>query len=222
MIGEVRVVDDVAETFATIVAEHLSATDGPFVLGCSGGASGARCFTALAAQPLAWDRLELLFVDERCVPWESTDANGAVLAEVFRDHLGEVRGFHRMSCDEGPEAYERLLAHIGGIDLIQLGLGPDGHTASIFPGSPLLEHPPAALVARAEDPTGRNPHPRMTLTLAGIATAARRIVTVVGADKAEAFAAIVGGENLPGRYVDGPATLWLVDRAAVGAGGTAG
>ena len=215
MIGEVRIVDDVPEAFCDLVAAEIASPSAtPAVLGASGGGSGAACFRALGRRELPWWRIELVFVDERCVPWDSPDANGHAIAKALGDRVGELAGYHRMSCDEGPEAYEALLGRLGRIDLVQLGLGPDGHTASIFPDSEEFRSPSRSLVARTADQAGRNPHPRLSLTAKGLALAARTVVTVIGKDKAEAFRAIVDGAPLPGALVDGPETIWLVDAAA--------
>ena len=70
-----------------------------------------------------------------------------------------------------------------GIDLIHLGMGPDGHTASLFPGDPSLDADPGQLVAATQDPNGRNPHPRLTLTLPAINSARLAVFTVAGADQ---------------------------------------
>jgi 6-phosphogluconolactonase/glucosamine-6-phosphate isomerase/deaminase len=219
VIGEVRIVDDVPAAFADLVADAVTAATAPtpFILGASGGSSGAACFGALAQRDLTWSRIEMLFVDERCVPWDSPDANGHAIASALGDRLGVLRAYHRMSCDEGPEAYEALLGKLGRIDLVQLGLGPDGHTASIFPDSDEFRSPSRTLVARATDPTGRNRFPRLTLTAKGLALAVRTVVTVSGGDKAEAFRALGDGAPLPGALVDGPETIWLVDREAAAA-----
>ena len=77
-----------------------------------------------------------------------------------------------------------------GIDLIHLGMGPDGHTASLFPNAPTLEAEPGVLVLATEDPNGVNPHPRLTLTLAAINSARLAVFTVAGASKAHAVAAL--------------------------------
>ena len=88
-----------------------------------------------------------------------------------------------------------------GIDLIHLGMGPDGHTASLFPGAPTLDAEPGELVLATEDPNGVNPHPRLTLTLPAINSARLAVFTVAGASKADAVAALVRGEDIPAARV---------------------
>jgi 6-phosphogluconolactonase/glucosamine-6-phosphate isomerase/deaminase len=97
---------------------------------------------------------------------------------------------------------------------VHLGLGPDGHTASLFPGSTGLDADPGRLVVMNDDPTGRNPHERMTLTFSGIARARLVLFTVVGADKQEAMQRIADGEDLPAARVRADRVVWLVDREA--------
>jgi 6-phosphogluconolactonase len=101
-----------------------------------------------------------------------------------------------------------------GIDLIHLGLGPDGHTASLFPGASTLDAPPGELVAATEDPNGVNPHPRLTLTLSAINSARLAVVTVAGASKADAVARLVRGDDIPAARVHAGRMLWLVDGPA--------
>jgi 6-phosphogluconolactonase len=89
--------------------------------------------------------------------------------------------------------------------------------ASIFAGSEAIEADPGRLVVMSEDPTGRNPHRRMTLTLAGIARARLVLVTVAGAAKAEALAAVRSGDqSLPAARVNADRVIWIVDPAAAG------
>ena len=98
-----------------------------------------------------------------------------------------------------------------------LGVGPDGHVASLFPGSDAIDADPGRLVVMNEDPTGTNPHPRMTLTLAGIARARLVLVTVEGAAKAEALARVRADDpTCPGALVRADQVVWIVDPAAAG------
>lgn len=214
--GAVQVVADPPSAYARLVAEQLDQRDEahPFRLAVSGGASGEACMRALLAEGLPWGGIELLFVDERCVPLTDERSNAGSLAGVLGARREGLAGWHPMSCEEGPGAYERLVRE-GGLDLVQLGFGPDGHVASLFPGSAGLEAPPGALVALNEDPSGHNPLPRMTLTLAAIASSPTVVVVVSGAEKHDALAGLLAGEDLPaGRVRAAERLVWLIDEAA--------
>ena len=110
---------------------------------------------------------------------------------------------------------------MGRLDLIHLGMGADGHTASLFPGSPALEVSDRLVVATV-DPTGRNPHPRLTFTLTMIQTARLVLVTVSGPEKAPAVARVLAGDpDLPASRIRGARVTWILDRdAAAVSGGT--
>jgi 6-phosphogluconolactonase/glucosamine-6-phosphate isomerase/deaminase len=95
-------------------------------------------------------------------------------------------------------------------------LGPDGHTASLFPGSTALESDPGQLVVMTEDPTGRNRLARMTLSLSGIARSKEVIFTVSGESKREALTAILAGADLPAARVKSDKITWIVDHEALG------
>jgi 6-phosphogluconolactonase len=228
VIGEIRVVEDVPEAFAQLGAAEVrsalstrGADDPPFRLGCSGGSSGVRCMERLALlDEIAWGRVEVYFADERCVEPDAPQSNQRALREAFGERLVQLHGFFPMSCADGPEAYEASLRRAGGLDLLQLGFGPDGHTASLFPGSEALSAPPERLVVRNVDPSGLNPLERLTLTYAGIATAALVVVAVMGAEKRQAFAELVAGRDLPASRVRAERVVWLCDEDA--AKGTVG
>jgi 6-phosphogluconolactonase len=115
--------------------------------------------------------------------------------------------------------YQAVIGSLPAFDLIHLGLGPDGHTASLFPGSAALEIvDPDVLVAANQDPRANNPHDRVTLTLSGIARARLVVFTVSGSSKREAFTAIEAGADLPAGRVVADDVVWLVDDDALGAG----
>jgi 6-phosphogluconolactonase/glucosamine-6-phosphate isomerase/deaminase len=119
-----------------------------------------------------------------------------------------------MRCEEGPDPYQLRVGELGKFDVVHLGLGVDGHTASLFPGSAALEADPGRLVVMNDDPLGNNPYRRMTLTFAGIARARLVIVTVSGEAKRDALRRVVEGDDVPASRIHADRVLWLVDPAA--------
>src|SRR6202035_2949902 len=139
-----------------------------------------------------------------------------LVREALLERVGPVSSCGPMSCDEGPEGYQQVLAAVPAIDVIHLGLGPDGHTASLFPDSPALAAPPGTLVMRTADPHAKNPHDRMPLTFEAIARSRLAVFTVSGPSKKAAFAALRSGADVPALGVRAQRVLWLVDRDAAG------
>ena len=119
------------------------------------------------------------------MPPDDPDSNQLLGRQALLERVGAANAVYPMSCEEGPDAYQLRLGEIGKLDVIHLGMGPDGHTASLFPDSPALDADPGQLVALNEDPSGRNPHPRMTLTFSGIARSRLVLFTVAGEGKRE-------------------------------------
>lgn len=218
--GEVRVVDDVAVAFAETVADAWRARAGRgFSMALSGGETARRCYEFLASwqdSPIDWMATELYWGDERCVPLDHPASNYRLAADSLLSGVGGVHALFPMRADDGPDAYHLLLSSLGEIDVIHLGLGADGHTASLFPGSPALDADPGRLVVANEDPTDTNPYPRLTLTYAGIARGREVVVTVSGAEKAEAFDAVRRGVDVPASHIRAERVIWLVDPAAAG------
>lgn len=217
MQGDLRVVDDVPAAFCdAVAAAWTSRGPGPFTIALSGGETARRCYEALAGragEPVDWSQVVVLWGDERCVPLDDEESNHRLATEALLGRVGPVAAEHPMRCDD-PDGYDRLVADLGPIDLVHLGLGPDGHTASLFPESSALDAPADRLVVGNHDPLGNNPHPRLTLTFAGIARARRVVVTVEGASKREALQRVRAGDDVPAARADGPAVLWLSDPEA--------
>ncbi len=234
---EVRVVDGPA-ALARAAAEEwrvraLATASGRFAVALAGG-STPRALYALLADPrapyreaLPWARTHVFFGDERTVPPDHPESNYGTAREALLARVPiPPENVHRIRGEEDPVAAARsyeddLRAFFGRpprFDLVLLGLGADGHTASLFPGSPALEEP--RLVAAPFVPAlGAR---RITLTLPALDAASRVVFLVSGATKAPAVALILSGgpgsEALPAarvRPLDGT-VLWLVDRAAAG------
>lgn len=203
MHGEIQYVDDVATAFADLVVR-----DRPLTLALSGGSTARRCYEHLAARSgIDWPSMTVLFGDERLVPVDHPDSNERMVREELLDHVPV--GLVLSMATSSPEGYDALVREIGSIDLVHLGMGPDGHTASLFPGTPALDVTDRLVVTNGDD---AHPHPRMTLTLPAIAQAAHAVFTVEGDDKAAVWHRVVDGDPLPAGRVVAARTTWLVDR----------
>ena len=218
MHGDLVVVDDVPAEFAERVIEafHTRPNDN-FSMALSGGGTARSCYERLAdvgGTQIDWWKVNVYWGDERCVPLDDPASNYRLGREALLERVGAVDANFPLRCEEGADPYQLRIGELGKFDLVHLGLGADGHTASLFPGSAALDADPGRLVVMNEDPLGNNPHPRMTLTFAGIARARVAVVTVVGEEKADALAAVARGEDLPAARLKAERLVWLVDRAA--------
>jgi 6-phosphogluconolactonase len=214
------VVDDVAAEFAERVIEafHGRPNDG-FSLALSGGSTARSCYERLAedaGSQIDWWKVDLYWGDERCVPLDDPDSNYRLAREALLDRVGAANATYPMRCEEGADPYQLRVGELGRFDVVHLGLGPDGHTASLFPGSTALRADPGRLVVLNQDPLGHNPHQRMTLTYAGIARARLVIVTVAGEAKRDALARVMAGDDVPASAVRAEQVIWLADPAAAG------
>ena len=215
----VLVVDDVAATFADTVIDSFARRAEPgFTLVLSGGETARQCYERLAEEGAAaidWSVVDVLMGDERCVPADDPDANQRLVRESLLDRVGAVDAFHPMSCADVDD-YDRLMAWLPALDLVHLGLGPDGHTASLFPGSAALDAPPGRMATLNTDPLGNNVHERMTLTFSAIARARRVVFTIAGADKRDAWHKVETGADIPANRVRATEIVWIVDHDAAG------
>jgi 6-phosphogluconolactonase/glucosamine-6-phosphate isomerase/deaminase len=118
-----------------------------------------------------------------------------------------------VTIDVAAERYDALVSSSPPIDLVHLGLGPDGHTASLFPGSPALAVRDRLVVATGDD---QHPHPRLTFTYPAIERSRLVVFTVAGEEKRDAFQRVRAGEDLPASHVRAERVVWLADRDAMG------
>jgi 6-phosphogluconolactonase len=208
----VRVLDD-PEAVAVAAADLVAAAveEGPRTLVLAGGSTPRRAYQLLAGRSLAWGRVTVLFGDERCVAPSHPESNYRMAREELLDHVAPG-GVHRMPGELGAEAaaalYEVIVRVLAPLDLVLLGIGPDGHTASLFPGHPAL-NAEGHVVAVHEAP--KPPPDRVSLTLRTLHEARRVVFLGTGADKAEALALARRGE-VPAGMV--PGAEYLADRAA--------
>lgn len=212
MEGQLRVVDDVPAAFASTVASEARRS-----IALSGGSTARECYELLATADVEWGRVEVFLGDERWVPAHDPESNEGMARIAFLDQVAPL-AVHSMvgagpTIEEAATAYDRLVREASPIDVVHLGLGPDGHTASLFPGSPALEERDRLVVATGDE---LHPHPRLTLTFPAIARARLVLFTVAGKEKREAFARIRNGDDLPANRVRAERVVWLVDHAAAG------
>ncbi len=219
MHGSLVIVDDVPGEFAERVIEafHTRPAD-TFSLALSGGSTARECYERLAADggtQVDWWKVDVYWGDERCVPLEDPNSNYRLGREALLDRVGAANAHYPMVCDEGADPYQLRVGELGKFDLIHLGLGPDGHTASLFPSSAALDADPGRLVVMNDDPTGLNPFPRMTLTYAGLSRARLIIVTVAGDSKRQALKRVVDGDlSAPATSLHADKVVWIADPAA--------
>jgi 6-phosphogluconolactonase len=220
MFGELVVVEDVPGEFAERVVEAFHTRPGEsFSIAVSGGDTARRCYERLAvdgADQVDWWQVDVYWGDERCVAPDSADSNERLVRETLLERVGAANAIYPMRCEEGADPYQQRVGELGRFDVVHLGMGPDAHTASLFPGSPALDADPGRLVVMNEDPTGRNPFPRMTLTFAGIARGRLVVITVEGEGKRDALAAVRRGDDVPAARIRGERVVWIVDPAAAG------
>lgn len=210
--GTLEIVDDVTQAFAELVV-----AEAPASIALSGGDTARRCYELLATADVDWRSVEVFFGDERWVPVHDPESNEGMARFAFLDQV-VPRAVHSI-CDAGetPEsaadAYDRLVRASPPIELVHLGLGPDGHTASLFPGSPALDDRTRLVVATGDD---LHPHRRVTFTLPGIVRSRLAVFTVAGGEKREAVARVRRDEDVPAAQVTAERVVWLVDSAAAG------
>jgi 6-phosphogluconolactonase len=219
------------------IARACAAARGICHIALSGGSTPRRLFQLLVQRgpdALPWRQLALWWGDERTVPPDHPDSNYRMAREALIDPaaafgLGSAQ-VHRIPAELAVPAaaaadYERaLVAALGApprFDLVLLGMGPDGHTASLFPGSPALGETAHWVVAnRVTSPLVHGTATRITLTAPAINAAHHVRFLVTGADKAAALAQVLAGPRDPTRYpsqlvAPGSGDLrWFVDDAA--------
>ncbi|HEU5219617.1 MAG TPA: 6-phosphogluconolactonase [Gemmatimonadales bacterium] len=227
-----------AERFVEVTAQAVRA-HGRCAVALSGGSTPEGLYRLLATAPyrrrVSWKSVEVFWGDERCVPPDDAASNYRMARAALLDHVPiPPAGVHRIRGEADPEVaareYEATLRACfaaphgppgpgGGFDLMLLGLGRDGHTASIFPGSAALaESERWTLAQRGPEP----PHWRVTVTPALIRASREVLFLVTGADKAAALHRVLedrdAGVTLPAGAVLPTAGMvrWMVDAAAAG------
>lgn len=207
MEGERRVVEDVPEAFVAAVRETT-----PRTLALSGGDTARRCYERLAeAAWEGWAETDVLIGDERWVPVDHDDSNEGMAHRVLLDKV-PVRRVHSMreagpTPQEAAVAYDELLRGYDHLDLVHLGVGEDGHTASLFPDQPGQDEQTRLAVAAESE---HHEHPRVTITFPAIAKARLAVVTVEESEALDAVERIRSGADLPAGRIRAERVLWLL------------
>lgn len=177
----------------------------------AGGTTPRGCYEHLARIDVPWGKVTVFFGDERCVPPGDPESNFEQARQALLRHVAPA-SVHRMPAELGPEAaaarYEPLVA-AAPLDLVLLGIGQDGHTASLFPGNAALE---ASTYVAPVFGAPKPPAQRVTITLRALGEARRVIVLASGRDKAIAVGRALAGE-VPAGLISG--AEWFLTRDAV-------
>ncbi len=209
------------------LAEQSIRERGRFLVSLSGGSTPMKLYEKLAGAKLDWSRVHFFWGDERCVPVDDPGNTYGVMRGILFDKIGQTN-IHRVESELGPaQAAEAYAAALKGFaeppfdfprfDLVLLGMGDDGHTASLFPGSPVeADTPTRAVTAHYQD----RPANRVTLTQLVFNQARDVWFLVAGKSKAETLKNVINGERKPDllpaqriQPVNGN-LLWLVDEEA--------
>jgi 6-phosphogluconolactonase len=237
----VQILEDpaaLARAAADEVVHRLTAavrSNGRASIALSGGSTPKALYTLLAQEPalrdrMPWDATHFFFGDERHVPPDDSTSNYRMAREAMFDALGavcpagnvhriraEVRDAESAAADYGDELQDHFGAPTPKFDLILLGMGPDGHTASLFPGTTGLREANKLVCSAWIDKLSTY---RITLTPRVLTNGAALLFLVAGKDKTDVLPSVLQGPSEPDRYPSQGIsaargeTLWLVDKAA--------
>ena len=195
----------VARRAAAVMTNHINdaRTRGVDVhIALSGGSTPRRAYELLAGMQGSWRGVHLWLADERCVPEDDAESNTRLLRETLLDRLRATDGPHlhhvhgELSPEDAAWLYGcdvvRAMGERPVFDLILLGMGPDGHTASLFPGHPEAESELAPVIGVRDSP--KPPPERISLTMPVLRRARFTLLLVTGEDKADALAKVRAGD----------------------------
>jgi 6-phosphogluconolactonase len=227
--------DALANHAATVFQDLANAaltTSNRFTVALSGGSTPKKLYENLINANLDWSRIHFFWVDERYVPPDHSENNYRMAADALLDHIDiPFSNIHRikgeMSLNDAARDYENelrsfFLNRLPVFDLILLGLGTDGHTASLFPGSPVLKEKERWAIEVKHDIPPPPLVDRVTLTFPVIKAAKRIIFLVTGIEKAGILARIFKTPSIPDSLPveviikNHPNTRWFIDWDSAG------
>jgi 6-phosphogluconolactonase len=222
-----------AQIAADRVMARISTNNDRVAICLTGGSSPKKLYQLLATEAyrgrIPWQRVHWFIGDERFVPTDDSRCNMKMARDAFLDQCAPASNIHPIPTDTNPDEcagrYARELKSFYGadrldparplFDLVLMGVGPDGHTASIFPDYPAVAETERWVVGVPQAHV--EPFvPRVTLTLPVLASCREMLFEVAGSDKRAILTRVLDGENLPAnRARSAGETVWLVDRAAL-------
>ncbi len=230
-IEAVEDLEELAHRAARWIADLAASSKGRFAICLSGGSTPRRLYQLLAAAPyreaMPWDRVHWFWGDERFVAWDHPDSNYRMAREALLAHVpAPPQNIHGIETSGAPaaaaRAYEGVLKSYYGAETLDparplfdvelLGLGPDGHTASLMPGTKVLDERQRWVA----EVVGARPEVRITLTYPPLASSRHTAFLVAGADKRDALARVLAGDlELPAARLRPLGELiWFADAAA--------
>jgi 6-phosphogluconolactonase len=223
-----------AKTAAERLLARIAANPDRVAIGLTGGSSPKELYQLLATDPyrsrIPWDRVHWFIGDERFVPADDPLNNMAMARRIFLDRFAPKANIHPIPTDtatpdEAAHRYEDELKSFYGsdvldparplFDVVLMGVGPDGHTASLFPNYPAIEETGRWVVGVPK--ANVEPFvPRVTLTLPALASCREMMFEVAGAEKRAILTRVLTSESLPASRAHSIGqTVWLVDKAAL-------
>lgn len=223
-----------AQAAAERVITRIDANSGRVAICLSGGSSPKQLFELLATDAyrsrIPWDRVHWFIGDERFVPADDNRNNMRMARQAFLDKCAPAANVHPIATDtadaaEAARRYESELKSFYGaneldrtrplFDFVMLGVGPDGHTASLFPGYPAVDET-RRWVTEVPKANVEPFVPRITLTLPALASCREMMFEASGAGKRAILARVFAGEDLPANRAQSEGeTVWLLDKAAL-------
>jgi 6-phosphogluconolactonase len=199
-----------AAAFERIVASTASAlaSRGRFAIVLAGGTTPRGVYAMLREAKTDWSRWHVYFGDERCLPRDDPERNSRMARDAWLDHVAIPRGqIHAIPAEDGPapaaRRYAQTLHGIGEFDFVLLGLGEDGHTASLFPGHDWGNAPDSPDVLAITD-APKPPRERVSMSAARLSRAQRVLFLVEGDIKRDAVRRWRAGEDIPARAIKPP------------------
>jgi 6-phosphogluconolactonase len=223
-----------AKAAAERVRSRIAANGDRVAICLTGGSSPKQLYQLLATdafrRQIPWDRVHWFIGDERFVPADDPLNNMGMARRIFLDRCAPAANIHPIPTDaanaeEAARRYESELKSFYGanklesarplFDVVLMGVGPDGHTASLFPDSPAIEETDRWVVGVAR--ANVEPFvPRVTLTLPALGSCREMLFEVSGAEKRPVLTRVLEGENVPAKRAHSTGeTIWLVDKAAL-------